>query len=83
MKIRFKSSGIIAEYHGYLRSYDKPVDFTDGEEKDIPDAEAKILLRDFPDNFEKAGKTKKTEETKAIETPPQDRSIKRKHTKRK
>lgn len=49
MKVQFKATAALAEYHGFDDS--KEVDLLDGEKINVSEAKAKQLLSDFPDNF--------------------------------
>jgi len=46
IKLHFKGKPHLTEYHSL------DLDFRDGEEKEVPEAEAKRLLRDFSSFFE-------------------------------
>jgi hypothetical protein len=49
MRIRFTASGPLESYRGWHAG--QRVCFEPGQTKDIPDAKAEELLRDFPANF--------------------------------
>ena len=76
MKIIFKKSTPLEEYHGFYKG--KPIDFKDEEKKNVPDELAKQFLADFPDNF---SKTKA--EKKVVEKAPKDKMIKGEEVKKK
>ena len=73
MKIIFKKSTSLEEYHGFHEG--GPIDFKNGEKKDITDVKAKELLMDFPDNFDQPV-------MKEMEKAPKDKMIKKAKTKK-
>lgn len=70
MRLKFKKTKVMEKYQGFHD--DKPVNFSDGEKKDVPDEKAEQLLRDFPEFFTKIGESNKRKES---ETPAVNRAI--------
>jgi len=73
MRIRFKKTEVMEKYIGFFE--DKPVNFLDGEEKDVPDAKGEQLLKGYPEFFTEV-------KVKEIEKPPRDKMIKKAKTKK-
>lgn len=74
MRIRFKKTKVMEKYTGFFE--DKPVNFLDGEEKDVPVAKGEQLLRDYSEFFTAVNLVKE------IEKPPRDKMIKKAKTKK-
>lgn len=76
MKIGFNKSIHLEEYHGFYEG--EPVDFIDGEKKDIDIEKARKLLEDFPDNFYSL---KELAKPKELAEPPEDKMIRKEEIK--
>lgn len=72
MKIGFKKSTDFPEYRNVHNC--GRVCFLDGQVKDISDATARELLRDFPDNFYSL---EELAEPKELAEPPEDKMIRK------
>lgn len=67
MKLTFKGTGYLPEYHGFSGAV--RIDVRAGETVDIPDEKAKRLLADFPGVFVAA-------KDKDLKNAPNDKQIK-------
>jgi len=63
MKLRFKATPVLQEYHGV------GLDLLPGQEAEVSEERAARLMADFPMNFEPV--------TTAFEQPPKDKQIRR------
>lgn len=70
MRLRFKKTDAMERYQGFHEG--EPVNFSDGEEKDVPDAKGEQLLENYPEFFTKVKGGSQTEEA---ETPAVNRAI--------
>ena len=82
-KVKFKATEVMPEYHGFRSDFTKPehltgrlnlLDFTDGDEGEVCEKDAKRLVADFPKNFvavktRARPKAKPKEEKAAVKKP--------------
>ncbi|HCS49760.1 MAG TPA: hypothetical protein DIW61_16560 [Candidatus Aminicenantes bacterium] len=77
MRVKFTATEQLAAYRGWHGG--RRVIFAPGEEKDLPEAKAEELLRDFPRNF---GPAEIAVMSREIETAPVDRMMRKAKSKR-